>query len=74
MYWWYSLSFLSGLMSYFDNDLCLTKVKIDDKLKTIAFDAKNRRLVVASYDRVLYYMDLPQNPTRYITSVEVRFF
>lgn len=62
------------MMSYFDNDLCLSKIKIDDKLKTIAFDSKNRRLVVASYDRVLYYMDLPQTPTRYVTSVEVRLF
>ena len=47
------------MSNYFDTDLSLAKIKIDDKLKSIAFDAKNRRLAVMSYDRVMYFIDIP---------------
>lgn len=54
-----SLSFLKGVSNYFETDLSLAKVKIDDKLKSIAFDEKNRRLTVMSYERVIYFIDVP---------------
>jgi hypothetical protein len=54
------------MVSLFEGDLCLSKVKLNLKEKTIAFDSKNRRMVVASNDRVLYLIDLPPQPNRYI--------
>jgi len=68
------LGFLSGVFKYLDNDLCMAKIKIDDKLKTIAFDDKNKRLAIMSYDRVMYYLDLPHEQIRHIAEAEVRTF
>lgn len=62
------------MSKFFDNDLCLSKIKIDDKLKTIAFDEKNKRLAIMSYDRVMYYVDVPQEQIRHIPAAEVRTF
>ena len=62
------------MTKFFDNDLCLAKIKIDDKLKTIAFDEKNKRLAIMSYDSVMYYIDLPTKQTRHIPEAEVRTF
>jgi hypothetical protein len=36
---------------YWDSDLCLTKVKVEEGAKTIGFDAKNNRLAIVTYDR-----------------------
>ena len=55
----FRLSFLKVVSKYFDSDLCLAKIKVDERLKTIAFDEKNNRLTVMSYDRVLYFFDIP---------------
>ena len=55
----FSLSFLKVVSKYFDSDLCLAKIKVDERFKTIAFDEKNHRLTVMSYDRVLYFFDIP---------------
>ena len=68
------LSFLKVVSKYFDSDLCLAKIKVDERFKTIAFDERNRRLTVMSYDRVLYFFDIPQEQTRYIPNAEVRTF
>ena len=46
-------------MKYFDNDLCLAKIKVDERVKTIAFDERNNRLTVMSNDRVMYFFDIP---------------
>lgn len=70
----YRLAFLKGVSKYFDCDLCLSKIKIDDKFKTIAFDAKNHRLSVMTYDRVVYFCDIPAETTRYMSQAEVRIF
>jgi hypothetical protein len=59
---------------YWDSDLCLTKIKIKDKFKTLAFDQKNRRLSIVSHDRNIYFIDLPDQQSRYIEQAEVRFF
>ena len=66
--------FLKSVTKFFDNDLCLSKIKIDDKLKTIAFDDKNKRLSIMSYDRVMYYVDVPAEQMRHIPEAEVRTF
>lgn len=68
------LGFLKNVFKYYDTDLCIAKVKIEDKLKTIAFDDKNKRLAVMSYDRVMYYMDIPAESMQYIPEAEVRTF
>lgn len=52
----------------------MAKIKIDDKTKTIAFDDKNKRLAIMSYDRVMYYIDLPTEQVRHISEAEVRTF
>ena len=68
------MAFLKGVSNYFETDLSLAKVKIDDKLKSIAFDEKNRRLTVMSYERVIYYIDVPHQQIRHIPEAEVRTF
>ena len=55
----YRLSVLKAMFKYFDSDLCLAKIKVDERFKTIAFDERNRRLTVMSQDRVLYFFDIP---------------
>ena len=55
----YRLSVLKVMFKYFDSDLCLAKIKVDERFKTIAFDERNRRLTVMSQDRVLYFFDIP---------------
>ena len=52
--------FLKVVSKYFDSDLCLAKIKVDERYKTIAFDERNNRLTVMSHDRVLYFFDIPQ--------------
>jgi len=53
------LKFLKVVSNYFESDLCLAKIKVEERAKTIAFDEKNNRLTVMSYDRVLYFFDIP---------------
>ena len=55
----FRLGFLKVVMKYFDNDLCLAKIKVEERVKTIAFDEKNNRLTVMSNDRVMYFFDIP---------------
>ena len=55
----YRWRFLKGVSDYFDPDLCLAKVKIDDKFKSMAFDERNNRLAVISFDRAIYYFEIP---------------
>ena len=54
------LSFLKAVSSYFDSELCLAKIKVNERFKTISFDIKNNKLAVIGYDRVIYYFDIPQ--------------
>ena len=70
----YRLSFLKFASKYFETELCMAKIKVDERIKKIAFDAKNNRLTVMSYDRVLYFFDIPKEQIRYIPSAEVRTF
>jgi hypothetical protein len=59
---------------YWDSDLCLSKIKVTEKFKTIGFDSKNDRMTIVTADRNLYFVDLPKEQTRYIESAECRFF
>ena len=44
---------------YWDSDLCLTKIKVNEKIKHLGFDCKNRRLSIVTHDRSIYFVDLP---------------
>jgi hypothetical protein len=54
------------LSKYFDSEWSVSKIKVDEKLKTVGFDVKNHRLIIVTYDRILYYVDIPTHPTRYL--------
>ena len=51
---------------YWDSDLCLTKIKVNEQLKSLGFDQKNRRLSIITYDRNIYFIDLPDTQARYV--------
>ena len=68
------MGFLKVLNKYWDSDLCLTKIKVNDKLKTVGFDTKNSRLTIVTNDRVIYFVDIPKEQKRYIEEAECRFF
>jgi hypothetical protein len=59
-------SFLKSVSNFFDSECCLTKIKVDEQAKIIAFDEKNRRLTVMTHDRILYFFDIPEQQTRYV--------
>lgn len=59
---------------YFDSEWSVSKIKIEEKLKTVAFDVKNHRLTIMTHDRIIYNIDIPENPTRYIDKAEIRKF
>jgi len=59
---------------YWDSDLCLSKIKINEPMKTIGFDAKNNRLSIVTHDRTIYFVDLPKEQQRYIEEAELRCF
>lgn len=59
---------------YFNSEWSASKIKIDEKLKTVGFDVKNHRLIIITYDRILYYVDIPDTPSRYLDEAEVRVF
>lgn len=59
---------------YFNSEWSVSKIKIDEKLKTVGFDVKNHRLIIVTYDRIIYYVDIPENPQRYLDEAEIRAF
>lgn len=59
---------------YWDSDLCLSKIKVNEEKKTIGFDIKNNRLAIVTNDRTIYFVDLPKEQARYIEEAEVRFY
>ena len=56
---WFRFSFMKVLSEYFDSEWGVTKIKVEEKAKTVGFDVKNHRLIIMTYDRVLYYVDIP---------------
>ena len=68
------LSFMKMFSKYFNSEWSVSKIKIEEKLKTVGFDVKNHRLIIITYDRVLYYVDIPETPSRYLEEAEVRVF
>ena len=48
------------LNKYWESDLCLAKIKVNEKSKTIGFDFKNNRLAIVTHDRSIYFVDLPK--------------
>ena len=57
------LQFMKVLNKYWESDLCLTKIKVNEKMKTIGFDFKNNKLAIVTHDRTIYFVDLPR-PSR----------
>ena len=62
------------MSDYFDPDLCLAKIKVQESLKTIGFDAKSNSLTVVSNDRTLYFFKIPAETTRYVEQAEIRTY
>jgi hypothetical protein len=56
----FRLSVVKFLNKYFDHDLCLTKIKINEKIKQIGFDSKNGRMAIVTTDRTIYFVDIPK--------------
>jgi hypothetical protein len=71
---YYRLQFMKFITKYFNSEWSVSKIKIDEKLKTVGFDVKNHRMIIVTYDRILYYVDIPENPTRYLENAEIRTF
>ena len=59
---------------YFNSEWSATKIKVEEKLKAVGFDVKNHRLIIMTHDRVLYYVDIPETPVRYLEQAELRVF
>ena len=59
---------------YFNSEWSVSKIKIDEKMKIVGFDIKNHKLIIITYDRILYYVPVPSNYTRYIDEAEIRCF
>ena len=62
------------ITKYFNSEWSATKIKVEEKLKTVGFDVKNHRLIIMTHDRVLYYVDIPETSQRYLEQAELRVF
>ena len=47
------------LNKYWDSDLCLSKIKLDAPDKVVAFDSKKNKLAIVTFDRTIYFVDVP---------------
>ena len=65
---------MSFLTKYFNSEWSVTKIKVEEKLKAVGFDVKNHKLIIITHDRVLYYVDIPAEPVRYLDAAELRVF
>jgi hypothetical protein len=59
---------------YFNSEWSVSKIKVEEKIKTVGFDIKNHRLIVITYERILYYVPIPENFTRHLEEAEIRSF
>jgi hypothetical protein len=59
---------------YFNSEWSCSKIKIEEKIKTVGFDVKNHRLIIITFDRVLYYVPIPEHYSRYLDEAEIRSF
>ena len=55
----FSWGFMKVLNKYWDSDLCLSKIKLDDPNKIVAFDSKKNKLAIVTHDRSIYFVDIP---------------
>ena len=69
-----NFSFLGFVNKYFTSDYGLSKIKIEEKEKLCAFDVKNHKLSIMTYDRLIYYVELPKVATRYMENVQITKF
>lgn len=54
------------ISKYFNSEWSVSKIKVNESLKTVAFDVKNHRLCIITTERIIYYVDIPPEPTRYL--------
>lgn len=66
--------FMKVFAKYFNSEWSVSKIKIDEKIKTVGFDVKNHKLIIITYDRILYYVTIPEHYSRYIEEAEIRTF
>jgi hypothetical protein len=62
------------LSKYFDSEWSVSKIKVSEKLKTVGFDVKNHRLIIMTFDRILYYVDIPMQQVRYLEAADIRVY
>lgn len=69
-----TFGFMKVLNKYWDSDLCLSKIKLDDPNKVVAFDSKKNKLAIITYDRTIYFVEVPSEQCRYIERADCRFY
>ena len=57
----FRFNFMKVFAKYFNSEWSVSKIKVEEKLKTVAFDVRNGGLTVITNDRVLYYVHLPEH-------------
>jgi len=63
------------ITKYFNSEWSVSKIKVDEKLKTVGFDVRQSLdLSLLLTDKIIYYVDIPENPTRYLDEAEIRAF
>jgi hypothetical protein len=65
---------LKVFAKYFNSEWSVSKIKVDEKIKTVGFDIKNHRLIVITYDRILYYVPIPETFGRHLEEAQIRTF
>jgi hypothetical protein len=65
------LSFLKVITKYFNSEWSVSKIKIGENSKIVAFDAKNHMLTILTHDRRVYYVEIPKTQQRYMEKVYV---
>jgi hypothetical protein len=68
------MKFLGVISKYFNSEWSVSKIKINEDLKTVAFDTKNNRVTVITYNRLIFSFPIPDSIVRYIPQADLRLF
>jgi len=68
------MKFLGVFSKYFSSEWSVSKIKINEDMKTVAFDTKNNRVTVITYNRLIFSFPIPDQIIRYIPQAELRLF
>ena len=58
-YFYCRMKFLGVISKYFNSEWSVSKIKISEDLKTVAFDTKNNRVTVITYNRLIFSFPIP---------------